>query len=87
MFWSLDELNNMEPDGGHYESTIEIFGAAAASMNTFGHGDASRTVERIEQDQLHDDPADLNGLAKIEAMHVAVRRGDVVPHMVVLHAA
>jgi hypothetical protein len=84
-YWSLSELNALEPDAHHFGSTVEN---SEAIKNLDEHDRVWRIelvhVNLIDPVQKADDPDDLNGESKIEAIRVTMRAGGYLPHVVVL---
>jgi hypothetical protein len=82
---SLSELNAEAPDH-HHDSTVEnlegLFGASEA-LRCF-HKEYVAVFD-INEALLHDDPDDVEGVAKIESIRLTIRVGVPLPAIVLVH--
>jgi len=84
-WWSLTELNAQAPDH-HHDSTVEnLAGLYDASEDLTCFLKEHVPVAEINESQLHDDPDDLEGDAKIESIRSTIRAGVPLPAVVVVH--
>ena len=85
-WWSIDELNTEAPDEKDYGTTLDnlesLFGVSEL-LSCF-HKEFV-PIAKIDQGQLHDDPADAEGIAKIESIRCAMRAGTPLPAVIVVH--
>lgn len=84
--FTLAEVNLVEPDEAHYDSTVENAGA------NFGISQHLRCwrfeavpVRCIHPFQLIDDPNDHEGNAKAESIRASMRKGRQMPGVMVAH--
>lgn len=84
-WWSLKALNAEVPDH-HHDSTVDnLDGIFDASDELRCFRKEHVPVAEIEKWQLHDDPDDAEGIAKIENLRRAIQAGIRLPAIVLVH--
>ena len=85
-WWSIDELNTETPDEKDYGTTLDNLESMfrVSELLSCFHREFVPVAE-INQDQLHDDPSDAEGIAKIESIRRTIRAGTPLPPAIVVH--
>src|SRR5690242_19122593 len=83
-FRSLADLNTVHPDHD-YPTTVDNLYWYGATESLACWIIDSIPVAKIDPLQLHDDPADTEGLEKIAAIRGSLRSGVALPPVVTIH--
>lgn len=86
-WWSLNALNIEVPDQHHFSTVDNLSSIFNASDSLRCFRKERVLVAEIQKWQLHDDPHDHEGIAKIESIRSALRAGASLPAVVLVHAA
>jgi hypothetical protein len=85
--WSLAELNELEPDDNHYDSTLDNLWDHRCDEHVPAGRPERAPVAQINPSQLEGEPIAVETLRYIESIQSAIREGMALPHVVVLHDA
>lgn len=84
--FTLGQANLLEPDEQHYHSTVENMAALfQVSEDLACWRRENVPVAHIDPFQLIDDPDDLDGEAKVEAIRKAMQEGARMPAVITVH--